>query len=508
MTQLVGPSNPLAYALFHSRGGIRGHLIYTTITTVIVVLVLGLTAQYSGVSWRRDTAMWAQVLLILTPMIFGLAGMMNISSSVRFDLSSGMTDSLRLMRASPATVIAGYILGGLTQSFAICLPCIIGGAVASHLGGVGVGPFLWAMLLLMSSIGVFLVAAVYIGQVVKFTAMPVLLATVLIPLSAPIAAVSPPVTLLAGPFAGAGVLTLRTVNIDLRLILTILAHALLASLFFIAAMRRFRYPGEISFRADLGGALILLWSAFGAVGILFWDSFRSRVMLVGPLETSHAFGIIFPLTLLGLVPVIAASRVSGERILLAFHDHHDFTHAPGESSPPTVLRPLPPFARVDRVPWWAWPILVAVVGVSPTILLFRSDLILQASTLETIAVSIVCLGAFLLTVGAITRRLFSTSLSLPLKGFLIFVSITLLLLAAPILQWFILFAHNFEQNWNRVLHVVQFSPLGSIVMAWNSLENPTTPWEYRWGTAGQLLLCLVVVFLCQVRSTPKSIGRS
>lgn len=494
MTQIFGPSNPLTYALFHSRGGVRGHLIYAGVATLVVSTILALTVQYSGSSWRQALAMWAQVLLIITPSIVGLTGMIGVSTAVKSDLTSGMVDSLRLMRVSPAVIIAGYILGGLTNGIAIAVPCIIGGAIASHFGGVGAVPFLWAEILLLSSVGMFLVISAYLGQSVRFAAMPVVVAAVIMPLSAPLSAVLPPITLLAGPVAGKGALSLRSVDVDVRLALNVIAQALVAAVFFVAAMRRFRYPGHLAFRADLGLVLILLWSLFGTVTVFLWDALEPTMIGPGSLEIYHIVCMVTPICVLGLIPSMAGARISGENIRAAIDD----AHAPAPMQPPQSPYPGIPIARFDHLPWWLWPVLTALIGSLPGLLVFYIQP-MSGWLWEAIGVTFIVLLTTLVSLAALMRKLCTTELAMKWRGGIIGVTVMAFLFTGPVMQWVIALVNGFSADWNEMVHVAQFSPLGAIIMAWTVETNPQlNPLDHRVGVVAMVIAGAVLLSLCRV----------
>lgn len=485
MSQLLGPRNAVHYALFNAKGGMRGHAILAGAIFVGLSLLMAVTAQLSGVDWARTLWGWSQFMLVIQAMVVSIIAIQSVANTIRNDAKSGMHESLRLMRASPAAVIFGYITGASTQAFAFYLPCFLAGAIASFVSGkVGI-PFVWASMLLLSSAVFLVVIAATLSFISKIPVLPIVLTMLFVPVCFALSSVVPALTLIAGPIAGGGALNLQRTSVEPMLVLSMLAQASVAGVFFLAAARKFRDPGMPAFDADLGLALVALWSAIGMVAMRFWFDLAPRLFTSNKLGISQVSGELIPQLLIGLLPCVAAARSSG----LAWKRRREEELLGDVAEPPSNVRSQIRFGLPTTL------ILATVLAVVPVVAGYE---VMRANAFvwQAVGLIVIAFPVFFFTISMFARRAYATT---RFGGILVIVFTGLLLGAAPLLQSMISAAssNNFFADH---LHVIQFSAPGTVIFAWltNKLDINITANQLLAGLGFQGGFAVVIAILCRL----------
>jgi hypothetical protein len=483
MTEWIGPRNPLVYARFHSRGSWRGHLIAVALIGAILAGLMILSAEFAN---DPATAMsyWANGLLWGQSTILGIAAMIGVSSAIRTDIASGMTDSLRLMPAGPAIIVLGYVVGGMTSGLSIYLPCLIAGTIASSISQVGPGPFLFASLLLTSSTIVLILFIAFVSMSgTRGGIAGILLGMLAVPASGPATAICPPLALLAGPAAGSGVSALKGASVDALLVISIAAQAALGAIFFIGAGRRFRQPGATAMRRDLGFALVALWSTCAVIAMGLWGHIRPRWLGVEGLSPAHMAGTIVPAMLWGLTPVIASARVSGVRRLAGVET-----------------------SWAGRWLWVADVLLVVAIVVLPT--LYGVKLLAQSLgshaplAVDAVVTSAVSCLAWFLAMAAVARWAYARTLA----GGLIVGGAGVLFLGLPALAQWAVSLISPGDSFDHQPHFIQCSPMANVIMAWmhatpdSEFDTTIFPHVIRVGLAVQLTFAVCCLWFFRLPS--------
>lgn len=462
----VGPRNPIAYALFHARGGWTGHLLYFGIVAALLAGLMVLTVELSGTRRDETYAIWAMFLLFGQSATLGLAAMVGVSNAVRTDTNSGMLDSLRLSRTSPASVVGGYMLGGALVGVTIYLPCLAAGCVASAMSKVGAGPFLWASALLISTTVLTLSFVTFqaLGGP-KQGAVGIILSMAALPVSLVASARCPPLVLLAGPAAIGATGSLKGASVDPLLVVSLLSQLLVASIFFAGATRRYRAPREPALRRDLGMAICILWSILSVVGMVLWDRLRPS-WVRDPVGYGHIIGSVAPAFFWALVAVVASAREAGL-------DHRDPFRAGAVGKPWR---------------WWADVLVVAAIVCVPLVRgpgFFREDR--RGDAYLAAAVTVVCCVAWLLSVASVARWAYGRGLRF--AGLVVGAFAAMFLGVAPLSQWALWLVFP-NADFDEVPHVLQFSPISAFSMAWVGAAEHAYWREVQWGAGAVVLVCL------------------
>jgi hypothetical protein len=253
--------NAVAHAMFHAKGGVRAIVLQSGATSLILVLAIFGTVRLAEDRWAEALASWSLTLLFIQSAVLLLGGVVGVSTAVRNDVASGMHDSLRLSRASPGSVILGYILGGMLQPLYIALPLFVAGMTSALLGTSTAALYFTATVASLAVTLFAILLSVLMSLVSKQPALPTLACVLGLPLLAGASATIPPVTALFGPIVSA-IFDRRDV-LSAGLVAAVLMQGVLGLILFLAAARKFLEPYRQAFRIDLSLSLLALCSFAG-----------------------------------------------------------------------------------------------------------------------------------------------------------------------------------------------------------------------------------------------------
>jgi hypothetical protein len=440
MTQLLGPRNAITYAWFNVRGGLRSHAIMSLLVAVVLLGLIALTTSLGRLSNRQQIlSFWAIALLVVQASTIVLVGGLGIANAIRQDAVTGMHDSMRLMRLSPAGVIMGYLTGASSQSINVLIPCVIAGAICSFFGGVGAGPWLWASALLLTTSAFMLVLSAFTGMMFKQSPMLILIGAIFGPIAIPLLSVAPGLLMLAGPAAGFGALKLRDTEVSPILSLAIVCQAGFGALFFFAAAHKFRFPLAPAFGVRGGQRLLAAWAIVSGIGLLFWETVRPRWFSDNELNSTQFVGTLIIALLISLVPTLNVCRLSGD-----WHRSLRLGHA--------AVRPRGTAAMLA---------LTSLLIVAPAVLAFRTFEV--GSTWIPLLACLLSAGAFTFGIGAIACRAYA---SIPKYARVVIGLLIAAVLILPLAADWVLLLFEFQYP-DRPLSVFgQFSPIGTFVAAW------------------------------------------
>jgi hypothetical protein len=127
-------NNPIAWAHFKVRGGLRSHLWSTAGFILLIsaaVTVTGRLHPSPGLFSAWTTGMLGMEMVILV--FFGCA---SIGTAIRRDITVGLLESHRLMPISPGAAIMGYLTGPTLQALNLVAASFLIGTATATLGGV------------------------------------------------------------------------------------------------------------------------------------------------------------------------------------------------------------------------------------------------------------------------------------------------------------------------------------------------------------------------------------
>ncbi|MFN4242515.1 MAG: hypothetical protein ACK4PI_04680 [Tepidisphaerales bacterium] len=288
--------NPVAYAWFHARGGLRVHGGVAVLGTAAGLALLWLS------SWEMSPAVtggWAVAMLMLLGVLSVLVGGLGVAGALRADVGGdggsawwaggvgggggpgsggggGMHDSLRLMDLSPASVMFGYVLGASSQALCAIVPCTVVGVVASYAADASL--LLWfraAGLLLMTAVATWAATAL-LAMLTRQAGVILVVLVVVSPLLLGVMSFVPAISVLLPPLAGASAFDVRSLDVGAEVVVAALVQFVLAGVLFFAAARKFSQPHRHALGVDLGLCLLAVWSVANALGLLLWESMGPR----------------------------------------------------------------------------------------------------------------------------------------------------------------------------------------------------------------------------------------
>jgi hypothetical protein len=439
-------------------------------------LLVGISASGAGDRWQQALSVWQVLLLIVESLAAGLIALGGVNAAVRADAKSGMHDSMRLMEASPSSIIMGYLTGGSTVGAAIFLPAMLLGLVVSVFGTKGVlggAGYAGASALVVGSVATAMMASAFLGLASQKAAVGSVLMVVFTPAIMTAAVYSPPVALMTLPILSGTVFGRGAV--EGVMVLSVVAQASVAAVLFVACVRKFKEPGRPAFRGDLGLVLLGLWTLQGLVALGLWSSVARNNFNADERGSALVLGIVLPALLLALMPVISAGRAAGE----LWRAKRSGTRTRGTWE-----------ARW----WWAMAGPVAVLLLAQASAMFFLETALRSHLFQTVPLFLLSMLAFFFTLAAVARYVYARS-KYPLL--LLTVAVVVLMILPPLMDMVQMMA-----SWNGPL--VTLSELSPGGVAYYALETRALEWKV-WpmtfvavGTAVQVGLAVIAAVVLRL----------
>jgi len=163
MTSEANFFNPIAWANFQLRGGLRNMLAVTAGYSVIISTVILATVHYNPLASAQILVSWTMGLLGLQAGVLILFGCITVGAAVRLDHTSKMIESHRLMPTSAISAILGYLLGAPCQALSMALANFVIGAIVAHSAGVAFSRWAMANAILISFVVFIWVILIFFG---------------------------------------------------------------------------------------------------------------------------------------------------------------------------------------------------------------------------------------------------------------------------------------------------------------------------------------------------------
>jgi hypothetical protein len=454
-------NNPIAWAHFKVRGGLRNHLWSTGGFIVVICGAITVTERLSVA--RNILSGWTAGLLGLEMAVLLFFGCSSIGNAIRRDITAGLLESHRLMPISPAAAILGYLTGPTLQALLIAGACFFIGTATATMGGVPIDRWLMGNLT-VALFALFLWITIAFSSFLFKNSFTTLVAIILpaITSGGSVVEMLPGLRVLLAPVVGGSIFQLAAISsrAETTYIYTFLAQAAFAAIFFKAAMRRYRRDDVPAISTILGLLLIAAWSGTSALGILHQHDFNPawwarRRSLPAENTSIQIISTLLLGMLAGIPAMIASARAMGDwtRTLVITH------RRPGN-------RPIPP----EIVAVAAVLILLPLLALAPpTEMSKHSAAIHLGITMTTYFLGL----SYLL-------RIYGRAGRSPL----------ILLAIWFVLTWIIPFAID------ALLQGVGWSekPLFALISPWGTLINiwSTTPTDSMLGLIVQCTLCGVL----------------
>jgi hypothetical protein len=384
----TGGSNAIAFVQVRLRGGWRN----LASTGALYGLAIGAAAvaavRVVDVPPAQVYAGLLRFLLGIQVVLLLLVGGSRVSAAIRYDVTSRMIESHRLMPVGAGRAVAGYLLGATSQATVLAGVTLVAGVLVAAGAGVSPADWLWANAVVALFAGLVWAVLAHLAfatrSAVGWTVVPglALWATQGYLLTA-----VPAAGLLAGPLVGPTAFALRGPSAAMApaYVASALAQAAVAGVCLAAARRRYARDDAVGLSPALGLALLAALAAATWAGMelepLVRPAFLRPPRSSGPLVQLVCSLLL--LMLMALLPVAAAARLEDEWRRRRTRDPAGTT---GRRPLPVLAVALAAAAVVAAVP--ALILSAAGEGVTAATDLFRPCV----STAAVVAVALVACG--------------------------------------------------------------------------------------------------------------------
>ncbi|HZZ41299.1 MAG TPA: hypothetical protein VFE58_00040 [Tepidisphaeraceae bacterium] len=276
----IGPGNPVAWSNFYRKGGFKSLLSTASLYFIVIATIIFLTAHLN-----RDPAStyggWSAGLLALQSLFLVVIGATRVSSNIRSDLTSGMSESLRMMPLPASHAVAGYLSSAFAAMSGLFTANFFLGLATTTMANLPASRWIAANLILLAF-------AIFIWTLAAFIAFHSKGAGGIIAVSsfagffgnAGILYIAPGLVVLVGPLIGTTIFNFSAAQTELSipLVLSLCCQFLVGSIFFSAAARRYRRPDAPALSPLLSLFLLLSTVGISLLAILRWEDFRPVFM--------------------------------------------------------------------------------------------------------------------------------------------------------------------------------------------------------------------------------------
>lgn len=312
MANVLGIDQAIGWAHWKVRGGFKAASQRTLMYSILAVALIMLTWRFDPLRTQQMLAAWRGILLAIESAVLVLMAGSAINSAVRSDFTSGMMESHRLMPVAPLTAITGYIWGPALPSVFLASGAFILGLAVTMTGGMS--PIAWLLpSFVMFTFAIFCwVVTVYISMITRAAAMYFgIIISLLVATQGLWLLIIPGTLLLTTPAMHRTVFTATVMDPDLNVLLGegLFCQAMIGSILFIGASRRYRRDSDSALGVTLGLILLLMWVMMSMVAMMQWEElspfgFRSNDFP----DEGRLLGSIFSSMALGIIPVANSAR--------------------------------------------------------------------------------------------------------------------------------------------------------------------------------------------------------
>lgn len=433
MSTILGIDNSIGWAHWKLKGGLKNLIISSFGYFVVIVGIIILTLQPGSRTYERDKfdtlSNWRVALLAFQAAMLLLLAGSRVAVAIRGDIANHMLESHALMPVPPLSAISGYIWGPVTQVIGLIIANLIIGLFVCLSAGLNLG--LWFgpnLQLMVFAIFVWVVAA-YSAFTSRFGwgAVFGLLITVgfsqgiLLPLI-------PGLMVLAGPFVGRPVFMASISNYEISPAheVSFLAQALVGSILYFGAARKYRRQDQSALGVLPGMLLLGLWCVVTGIGIHYMEDFRAR-----PYFGSDRVGHLLAYLLCGISSAVVVALV-----------------------------PIANAARERHLRMSA-PMLAALAGLLISgICLFLPEL--HQSDLPSVALTFTVLASFLVAVSYLLQIAYRVMR----RAWAIGIAWLFIMWVVPVLVDFAMWSLRDDGTEYEMTIATAISPIGSLVILW------------------------------------------
>ena len=313
MSTFPGTNNPIVYAQFRVRGGVRSMLIAAggALACGVLIVALNVAGNYRH---QADYGGAAKVLLGISGAVLLLYGSSLVNRAIRTDITSHMIESHRLMMLSPTGAVLGYWLGAPLISLVMAATLWAVGGVCFMAAGLDMQTWVVSIVMLLA----FALMVWALVAMMAFTSRGAIWLTVIVIFFAFASNVDtvllPPVAVLGyGTIVRPVFATWPQGDVIPWLMLTLVAEGVLAGLALLTATGRYGRFGRPGTSVALPLLMMLGWAAISMVGLRNIEVYEWRNPHYDE-DGSQRTAIILTTLLIGMLPLLTAARAQAEAI--------------------------------------------------------------------------------------------------------------------------------------------------------------------------------------------------
>lgn len=367
-------NNPIAWATFKVRGGLKNHFWITAGYTLLITAVIIVTLRLNPRGAMLLT--WTKAMLGLQLSTLVLFGGTLIGHTIRRDITSGLLESHRLMPVSSGSAVIGYMIGPTSLALSLSAVNFVIGTTTAALSGVPINAWLTANAIIVLCVAFLWVGATFVSFVARnaFGILFGLMMSATVGNSGGAVDMVPAINVLITPLLGNSIFFFLHIGKEVTIgyLLAFIAQLIFGTIFFLGAMRRYRRDDVPPLGVTLGLLLLAAWIVTSAMSIARWPDFHPVGILRSQWEpidrSAPIIATLLTAMLLGLVPISAAARGAADwmRTLLA-------------SGRPAGRRPISPLLI---------SFLAALIAI-PIVMVTRPDFQVRAALIGSVAVVVV-----------------------------------------------------------------------------------------------------------------------
>jgi hypothetical protein len=310
-------NNPIAWAHFKVRGGLRSHLWSTGGFILLISAAITVTARLNPSPGLLSG--WTAGMLGMEMVILVFFGCASIGTAIRRDITVGLLESHRLMPISPAAAIVGYLTGPTLQALSLTAASFLIGTATAALGGVPMERWLMGNFTVVV-FAAFLWITIAFSSFLFKNAFTTLIAVIAPAVSSggSVIQMVPGLRVLMAPVLGMSIFQFvgRSPRVENTYVYSFIAQVAFGAIFFRAAMRRYRRDDVPAISTILGLLLLIAWSGTSALGILHQRDFSAawwarRGNTMGDASVQIIASLLIGM-LIGVPAMIAAARAMTE----------------------------------------------------------------------------------------------------------------------------------------------------------------------------------------------------
>lgn len=314
MTHEPNLYNPIGWAHFSLRGGMRNSVTVTIGYTLLMTAIIFATVRFNPLMRAQLLSMWTFGLMGIGASILLIYGCVTVTMAVRLDHTSKMIESHRVMPTGASSAILGYVFGASAQALLMALANFAIGAVLANSAQVAFRRWAMAYVILISFSIFAWVMVVFFGFLAQ-TAFRWIVTVFIIAFwisQGYLIRLLPGLTILLSPVIGHSIFSMRSRSSELswEYIASGIAQILVGGICFVGATRKYRRGDAPALGTELGLLLLAVWIGLSLFGIGHWEDLKPAWLMDETDVHRHVLATLVATLLVMIIPIAGAARAA------------------------------------------------------------------------------------------------------------------------------------------------------------------------------------------------------